>query len=1062
MGASSSVGLRGSCQAVESAKAQELLLKFKRAVFKAAGLDDLLSDMAVCDEETQLCEQKVSSCDENIKQEKLKLFFESVDTNHDGKLDKAEIEALIQQLNFDMSEDMKRDLRKNMKELFLSMVDDSFSLIMDQFLQFVVSDNFSTTTITSDQPKRVVFVGATGAGKSLLCTVITGHSKQDSPFPVGSDMASTTAACSDLLCHWFGDNSQEQFMCIDTPGLDDHLGRDEDHINLMIEHMQTLEYVNTVVFCLKGDHPKFSQSLQSTIKKFEDAFTPQLYKHCIILITHWKMDEDSVLQREEEGRSEETIAVDLNNNIKQCDLLQCKDSLKVICVDTNSKRPSTRQKLELLRDSIGSEVFRTADLTKIVPRIKEISNESQVVILGGKLATMTPVMFDAEVMIREWEVRPELPPGVTCCCKGRICGSPKELSIRQEYMLYARSAGGWSEGFPVVIEVAHSPKEIKAVVSEVLTGIGGKLEELFMREEENPPYDNPDPVIYEASTLGESLLVKRIEILRQDLGGFSTFDEIVKNLSIEYDNKFLTLKERFLSMCSKCQLNKERTAERCKNDIELHLVRQTPDINFLERLVSDAIAAGVDDEVLGRARAWIQSLQPGPCSFACNGCPLTNLIRVDRIAHEEYCLFGLSLRDKSCLEYVNPLTDDGKVSCVRVVCQNTLSEATWNGKYAWDAECGEYSFINKAAGKLLRLRPLTSIVSRLPEAIQHQKHPHELVKTELHEGRGFDCKVCYKPGRKWSYSCMDCDQNTFHAHPECVIDFNEIDNKGSKWALTSSYSQYGQDTVEFVSENEVENPLELDFSGFEISSMDIARWKENPEPVHPSNSSLKIIYFGGKWCPYCPPFTKLLSAFYADVVDALGRASIDVIFISSDANAEEMLEYYSEAHGDWLAIPFEHTVLKAKFSEKYSMKGIPHCIVVNDALEEIPLAFTDNKDMRALLAQLPGEQFLAERKRSSVRMHELLTGAVAKSCSRRGAENDEIVDFFCSLRYAEAHTEALMVQAALKERNFNAVIIGVQEGQDICSVLVDKLEKAKVCIIFGSETYGQETESSFR
>lgn len=89
----------------------------------------------------------------------------------------------------------------------------------------------------------------------------------------------------------------------------------------------------------------------------------------------------------------------------------------------------------------------------------------------------------------------------------------------------------------------------------------------------------------------------------------------------------------------------------------------------------------------------------------------------------------------------------------------------------------------------------------------------------------------------------------------------------------------------------------------------------------------KIIafYFSAHWCPPCRLFTPVLAEFYSDLVGA--GEGVEVVFVSSDKSAEEMMGYMKECHGDWLAV--QHgTVLAQDLKKKYEITGIPTLIVV--------------------------------------------------------------------------------------------------------------------------------------
>jgi len=76
------------------------------------------------------------------------------------------------------------------------------------------------------------------------------------------------------------------------------------------------------------------------------------------------------------------------------------------------------------------------------------------------------------------------------------------------------------------------------------------------------------------------------------------------------------------------------------------------------------------------------------------------------------------------------------------------------------------------------------------------------------------------------------------------------------------------------------------------------------------------------------------------------------------------------------------------------------------------------------------------------------------------SQGEEKIDIFCSLRFGNSMYEARQVQEKLKAKhNINAVIINVPEGEDIANQVAQKLDKARLVLIFGCETYGQGTVS---
>ncbi|KAB1255993.1 Nucleoredoxin-like protein 2 [Camelus dromedarius] len=65
------------------------------------------------------------------------------------------------------------------------------------------------------------------------------------------------------------------------------------------------------------------------------------------------------------------------------------------------------------------------------------------------------------------------------------------------------------------------------------------------------------------------------------------------------------------------------------------------------------------------------------------------------------------------------------------------------------------------------------------------------------------------------------------------------------------------------------------------------------------------LYFAAGRCAPSRDFTPLLCDFYAELVDeARPPAPFEVVFVSADGSAQEMLAFMRELHGAWLALPF--------------------------------------------------------------------------------------------------------------------------------------------------------------
>ncbi|XP_077500609.1 nucleoredoxin-like protein 2 [Amblyomma americanum] len=91
------------------------------------------------------------------------------------------------------------------------------------------------------------------------------------------------------------------------------------------------------------------------------------------------------------------------------------------------------------------------------------------------------------------------------------------------------------------------------------------------------------------------------------------------------------------------------------------------------------------------------------------------------------------------------------------------------------------------------------------------------------------------------------------------------------------------------------------------------------------NKRLICIYFAAKWCPPCRNFTPTLAEAYREAKHE--GLPIELVFVSSDRNSAEMVEYVKTSHGDWLSLPYGD-VLQSVLKARYKVAGIPTLVVI--------------------------------------------------------------------------------------------------------------------------------------
>lgn len=164
-----------------------------------------------------------------------------------------------------------------------------------------------------------------------------------------------------------------------------------------------------------------------------------------------------------------------------------------------------------------------------------------------------------------------------------------------------------------------------------------------------------------------------------------------------------------------------------------------------------------------------------------------------------------------------------------------------------------------------------------------------------------------------------------------------------------------------------------------------------------------------------------------------------------------MFEYYYEEHGDWFAIPYAERDKKELLSKQYDITGIPGCVLVNNKMEAVN--FPDIVSAIKGISDTPGPK----QNNDALRVYEKMLSLVRETDGSVG-EEETTVDMFCSLRFAEAHPQALEIQKILREQhNLNAVIVSTPQGEDIAAQVATLLDAARMVLIFGTETYGKGT-----
>ncbi len=101
-----------------------------------------------------------------------------------------------------------------------------------------------------------------------------------------------------------------------------------------------------------------------------------------------------------------------------------------------------------------------------------------------------------------------------------------------------------------------------------------------------------------------------------------------------------------------------------------------------------------------------------------------------------------------------------------------------------------------------------------------------------------------------------------------------------------------------------------------------------------------VLYFSAHWCPTCRKVTPRLVEFYSE--QRKEHKNFEVVFISSDRNEKEMLQYMRGYEMPWLALKFAE---KAKTPEikRCAGRGVPCVVVLDSNGREIAHSFEGGK-----------------------------------------------------------------------------------------------------------------------
>lgn len=65
-----------------------------------------------------------------------------------------------------------------------------------------------------------------------------------------------------------------------------------------------------------------------------------------------------------------------------------------------------------------------------------------------------------------------------------------------------------------------------------------------------------------------------------------------------------------------------------------------------------------------------------------------------------------------------------------------------------------------------------------------------------------------------------------------------------------------------------------------------------------------VLFFSSEWCPACSSFIPTLATLYEEASE--NDVPLEVVYVSSDRDAEQKDRYMQKKHGPWLSVPYDN------------------------------------------------------------------------------------------------------------------------------------------------------------